>query len=97
MESEALDVSSRSESDIDDNAPRRTRTYNPLIKSQMVDSPKSFRSTTLRISPASLAHHLPIDKRQTPCPDLTSVITSWSDLPEAIRAGIVAMIRATKP
>lgn len=28
-------------------------------------------------------------------PDLAAVIAAWSDLPPAIRAGIVAMVRAT--
>ena len=29
-------------------------------------------------------------------PDLRAVIEGWTDLPEAIKAGIVAMIRASK-
>jgi hypothetical protein len=30
-------------------------------------------------------------------PDLTAVVTAWPRLPEAVRAGIVAMIKASDP
>jgi hypothetical protein len=40
-----------------------------------------------------IAHHLPVDTCQTD-PDLAAVIDAWDRLPEAVRAGIVAMVRA---
>jgi hypothetical protein len=36
---------------------------------------------------------LPTDIRQSD-PDLAAVMPAWPDLPEAIRAGIVAMVKA---
>ncbi len=30
-------------------------------------------------------------------PDLAAVVAAWDDLPEAIRAGILAMVRASSP
>jgi hypothetical protein len=37
---------------------------------------------------------LAIDTCQTD-PDLTTVVDAWDRLPEAVRAGIVAMVRAS--
>jgi hypothetical protein len=39
------------------------------------------------------ARPLPTEARRTP-PDLAEVVAAWPELPEAVRAGIVAMIRA---
>jgi hypothetical protein len=47
----------------------------------------------LRLAPVPVAHHLPTDTRPTD-PDLALVIERWADLPEAVRAGITAMVRA---
>jgi hypothetical protein len=41
----------------------------------------------------SIAHHLPTDACQTD-PDLTLIANPWSRLPQAVRAGIVAMVKA---
>ncbi|MFZ2874569.1 MAG: hypothetical protein WAZ94_08810 [Phycisphaerales bacterium] len=30
-------------------------------------------------------------------PDLAAVVAAWSDLPPAVRAGIVAMVKAATP
>jgi hypothetical protein len=38
---------------------------------------------------------MPTDTCQTD-PDLTAVIDAWHTLPEALRAGIVAMVKAAK-
>ena len=54
---------------------------------------KSINTNGLRKTPPSLAHHLPTDIRRT-TPDLADVVDAWPTLPEAIRAGIVAMVRA---
>ena len=40
-----------------------------------------------------VAHHLPTDTCKTD-PDLAAVVAAWSELPEALRAGIVAMVKA---
>ena len=47
----------------------------------------------LRQPTPPLAHHLPTDTCQTD-PDLAAVVDAWDRLPEAVRAGIVAMVRA---
>jgi hypothetical protein len=47
----------------------------------------------LRRSPDLVATPLPLDTRKTD-PDLALVIERWSALPEAVRAGITAMVRA---
>ena len=58
------------------------------------DSPKSIQDNGLRPNGTPLAHHLPTDNRPTSSPDLELVIASWSDLPEALRAGILAMVKS---
>ena len=41
------------------------------------------------------AHGAAVEHGQGPNdPDLAAVIHAWADLPEAVRAGIVAMVRA---
>jgi hypothetical protein len=50
----------------------------------------------LRSESGDVAHHLPTDTCRTSS-DLNAVIDAWSTLPEAIRAGILAMVRASKP
>jgi hypothetical protein len=50
----------------------------------------------LRLARGSIAHHLPTDIRQTD-PNLAIVVAAWPILPEPIRAGIVAMIKASGP
>ena len=47
-------------------------------------------------STRTLAHHLATDTCQTD-PDLAAVVDAWDRLPEAVRAGIVAMVKATGP
>jgi hypothetical protein len=39
---------------------------------------------------------LPTDKSKTIDPELSLIIDSWAELPDAIRAGIVAMVKASK-
>ncbi len=75
------------------NAPRRTRTYNPLIKSQTREFQKPCSHNDLRIATPPVSHPIPTDTCQND-PDLTAVIEAWDRLPEAIRAGIVAMVKA---
>jgi hypothetical protein len=47
----------------------------------------------LRISHPSVGHHLATDTRQTDA-DLAAVVDAWDRLPEAVRSGIVAMVKA---
>ena len=58
-------------------------------------SPKRNASNDLRQPDPSLAHYLPTDTCKTD-PDLASVVTAWPALPEAIKAGILAMVKAAK-
>ncbi len=80
-------------------APRWTRTINPLIKSQRADSSKGRISIGLRLPPESVAAPLPHDIRQSEPADadLAALVEAWPRLPEAIRAGILAMVRTCKP
>ena len=50
----------------------------------------------LRLAPEPVAPHLPQDNRPTD-PDLAAVIDHWAALPEAVRAGIAAMVKAAVP
>ena len=50
----------------------------------------------MRVSTPSVGHHLAIDACQTD-PDLAIVADAWDRLPEAVRAGIVAMVKAASP
>ena len=68
--------------------PLRDRNLNPLDRR---DNPLS--ANELRPSRGFVAHPLPTDTRQTP-PDLAAVIDAWPDLPEPIRAGILALVKA---
>jgi hypothetical protein len=56
-------------------------------------SPKGRLTNDLRQPVPSVAHHLPTDTCKTD-PHLAAVVAAWSLLPEAIRAGIVAMVKA---
>jgi hypothetical protein len=47
----------------------------------------------LRISTPAVGHHLATDTCQND-PDLAAVVDAWPKLPEALKAGIVAMVRA---
>jgi hypothetical protein len=40
-----------------------------------------------------LAYHLPTDNRRA-APDLAEVVAAWPTLPEPIKAGILAMVKA---
>ncbi len=74
------------------NAPRRTRTFDPLIKSQTGPlQNRALSSDCPHPSPQSCAEPAP----EAPTdPELVAVVAAWSDLPAAVRAGIVAMVRA---
>ncbi len=58
--------------------------------------PECFKGTpgkSLRQGPSQVAEHLPNDTCKTD-PDLAAVVDAWPELPGAIKAGIVAMVKA---
>jgi hypothetical protein len=89
----AQDDSTRSGTPACGSAPRRTRTYNPLIKSQTSEAHKPQCGKGLRISTPPVSHHIPTDTCQND-PDLAAVVDAWQTLPEALKAGILAMVKA---
>jgi hypothetical protein len=50
----------------------------------------------LRLLPRSVPPLFPHDARKTD-PDLAALVDAWPDLPEAVRAGIMAMVKACRP
>jgi len=50
---------------------------------------------SLRQGPSRVAEHLPNDTCQTD-PDLAAVVAAWPELPEPIKAGILAMVKAAR-
>ena len=57
---------------------------------------KAQSYTGLRSMGEPLADHLPTDTCQND-PDLAAVVDAWPELPEALKAGIVAMVKADSP
>jgi hypothetical protein len=47
----------------------------------------------LRITAPSVGHHLATDTCQTDL-DLARIVDAWPTLPEALKAGILAMVKA---
>src|SRR5271166_3787559 len=72
-----------------------TRTPDLRIMRPQVGSSKVFASNNLRQTAPVLAHYLPTDTCKTD-PDLAAVVAAWPHLPEAIKAGIVAMVKAAE-
>src|SRR5262245_50844904 len=60
----------------------------PSLRSQ---NAKSYKD--LRPEGKPFAHHLPTDTCNTNA-DLAAVVAAWPELPEAIRAGILAIVKA---
>ena len=57
-------------------------------------SPNAGKS--LRLARESVAHHLPTDTCKADL-DLAAIVAAWPGLPEAIKAGILAMVKAAPP
>jgi hypothetical protein len=53
------------------------------------------REKDLRQEEADASHYIPTDNCQRD-PNLAAVIEAWERVPEAVRAGIVAMVKAAK-
>jgi hypothetical protein len=89
----ALGVSGRVVSVAVANSGGGTRTPDTRIMIPRSDSANTRPAKPLRLAPPSLAAH---GQRAKPDdPDLAALIDSWDSLPEAIRAGIMAMVRAS--
>ncbi len=73
-------------------APRRTRTYNPLIKSQATSERKADAGHD--VTPNGPDHFAQSFARGSlGDPDLELILERWSTLPESVRSGIVAIVR----
>jgi hypothetical protein len=72
----------------------RTRTVDLRIMRPRTESRNASRSKALRQSESVDVHNLPTDSPFPP--DLAEIVTAWPNLPEALKAGIVAMVRAAK-
>ena len=56
---------------------------------------KGMPDSHLSQAPPTIADHLPNDTCKTD-PTLAAVVEAWPDLPETLKAGIVAMVKAAK-
>jgi hypothetical protein len=72
-----------------------TRTYSPLIKSQPSDSHNVIQHNALHVVAIDVGHLLVTDSCQID-PDLLAILEAWPTLPEALEAGIVAMIKGAR-
>ncbi len=75
------------------NTPDWIRTSNLRFRRPMAESHKSNIDKGLRIATQPIGHQLSTDTCQND-PDLAAVVAAWPDVPEAIKAGIVAMVKA---
>ncbi len=66
------------------------RGFEPLCESAQVVDSEALTQTPQGVLPDSLPDLLQND------PDLALIVERWSELPEAVRAGILAMVRASK-
>lgn len=70
------------------------RTRDIQIHNLRPDRHKAGSENGLGPSMVELSHPMPTDNRRLP-PDLAVVVAAWPSLPEAIKAGIMAMVRST--
>ena len=70
-----------------------TRTPDLRIMRPQTGFRKDPKGQRLASSTPRRSHHIPTDNCQND-PELTAVIEAWDRLPEAVRAGIVAMVKA---
>ena len=56
---------------------------------------KGTPGNNLSQAPPPVADHLPNDTCKSN-PDLAAVVEAWPDLPEALKAGIVTMVKAAR-
>jgi hypothetical protein len=72
------------------------RTLDQRINVPKPDRRNPVHGNELKAGSGPVATHLPLDPTPMPA-DLSLIIESWEQLPEAVRAGIVAMVRASGP
>ncbi len=72
-----------------------TRTPDLRIMRPQSGSLKGSLPNDLRQLAPSVAHHLPTDTCKTD-PDLAAIVAAWPHLPEALKRGILAMVKAAK-
>ena len=78
---------------IRESASSRTRTLDPLIKSQSAQvKGQGVARECPHSGPQSAAEPAPAAGGD---PDLAAVVAAWPTLPAAVRAGVVALVRAT--
>jgi len=87
---------------MDSNGRCRNRTCDPLIKSQLPQNDNHNQNKDLS-KPETTAYK-PAYKENTKTaenqaqnlsPDLAEIVAAWSQLPEAIRSAIIAIVRAS--
>ena len=69
------------------------RTSNLRFRRPIGQTSKANASNELSQPTISDSHHIPTDTCHSD-PDLTALIDAWDGLPEAIKAGILAMVKA---
>jgi len=77
-------------------APCRTRTYNPLIKSQtrggsQTQAPQDSTTDSAPVTTPRLTKPAEND------PDLARLVAAWPELPEVIRRAMVALVESARP
>jgi hypothetical protein len=72
-------------------ARRRGGSHSPHLSAQVPDSTSTYDDSRERLGALLGAFAAEIDPL---CPDLAAVVNAWPGLPEALKAGIVAMVKA---
>lgn len=68
------------------------------LQTRKPDSATTKRGNGLRLHGEALAAHLPHSPNQAaPDADLASIVEAWPELSPAVKAGILAMVKASKP
>jgi hypothetical protein len=67
----------------------------PGLQNQLSKSTNLLSSTTSENDAENLAFYLALLAKKSP--DLALVVKQWGNLPEAVRAGIIAMVRSVTP
>jgi hypothetical protein len=94
LEMAALDAVRRDLTVTDGSSGGGTRTPDKRIMIPPTDRNNLLSTKNLRVVREPLATHLPHETRKMAL-DLALIVERWDDLPEAVRAGIVAMVQAS--